>query len=498
MKKYDIVVIGAGLGGLITSTILSREGYSVCVLEKGVQIGGAIQSFSRDNVTFDVGAHYVGGLEQGQNLNQILRFLNVKDKLKLKKLDVDAYDKITFLDQNKEYPHSQGFENFKENLLEFFPAEKKAVDKYIETVINLVNDFPLFKLSEGEYSLFSSKHQNISVGNYLDSITEDENLKNVLAGNNLLYAGEQYSTQLSVQGLIHYSYLESAYRFVGGTSKLAHALADEITANGGEILVKSEVKRFELENGKIDSVVVNEGEKVLGKHFISNMHPTRTFEMIDEQEVRKSYYRRIVNLENTISVFSVYGILKPNSFPFLNSNHYIFRENNVWGVDNYDKQQWPSMSMFLTQPVPGNDRYAKGFTALAYMKFDEVMKWKNTVVGSRGDDYYEFKKLKAQKVLDLVEKKFPGLRDSISNVYSSSPLTYRDYTGTVDGSLYGVVRNVDSHMENLVLPDTKIPNLLFTGQNTTMHGVIGVAIGSLLVCSKFLGMKYLVDNINKA
>ncbi len=495
--RYDIVIIGAGLGGLITAAILSREGYSVCVLEKTSQLGGAIQSFSRSGVTFDAGAHYIGGLEQGQNLNQVLRYLNIWDKLKLKKLDIDAYDRISFLNKNIEYPHSQGFEGFKNHLVEFFPAEEQAISRYVDMLNDLVKDFPLFMLKPGDYSLFSSRYQNVSVGKFLDTITNNEDLKNVLAGNNLLYAGERYSTQLSVHGLIHYSYLESAYRFTGGTSQLAFALADEVKKNGGVVKLNSEVNRFIIKNGIVDNVIVNEDEKIFGKHFISNMHPTLTFRLIDEQYIRKSYYNRILNLRNTISVFSVYGIFKPGTFPYINSNHYIFRENNVWGVDDYDKMQWPGMCMFLTQPV-NNERYAKGFTVLTYMKFDEVAKWKETFIGKRGDEYLRFKKDKAEKVLDFVEKKFPGLRNSIKDVYTSSPLTYRDYTGTVDGSLYGVVRNVDSQMENLVLPDTKIPNLLFAGQNTTMHGVIGVAIGALLVCSKFLGMNYLVGTINRA
>ena len=498
MKKYDIVVAGAGLGGLITAAILAREGYSVCVLEKSTQLGGAIQSFTRKNVIFDAGAHYIGGVEKGQNLDQILRFLNVREKLKLKKLDNDAYDKISFLNQGEEYNHSQGFEGFRETLLEKLPSEKKAVDGYINTITGVVNDFPLFMLRKSKYSMFNSKLQNVSIGKFFDTLTTNEDLKNVLAGNNLLYAGQKYSTPLTVHGLIHYSYLESAYRFLGGTSQLANLLADEVKANGGLIKINTEVKQFEIKNGNVENVIINNGEKIFGKHFISNMHPSSTFELIDENEVRKSYYKRIVKLENTISVFSLYGVFKKGMFPFHNSNHYIFRENEVWGIDNYDKIPWPGMCMFLTQPVNNEDNYARGFTTFAYMKFEEVEKWENTTVDKRGNDYLQFKKEKAEKVLDLVEQKFPHIRKCIQDIYTSSPLTYRDYTGTVDGSLYGVVRDANHPMTNTVLPNTKIPNLMLAGQNITMHGVMGVAMSALLVCSRFIGMDNLVDKIHRA
>ena len=71
MNRYDIVIIGSGIGGLVCGGILSREGYRVCVLEKNKQIGGSLQTFSREKEIFDSGVHYIGGLNKGQNLYQI-------------------------------------------------------------------------------------------------------------------------------------------------------------------------------------------------------------------------------------------------------------------------------------------------------------------------------------------------------------------------------------------------------------------------------------------
>ena len=67
-EQYDIVIVGSGLGGLACGTILAKEGYKVCVLEKNKQIGGNLQTYVRDRVIFDSGVHYVGGLDKGQNL----------------------------------------------------------------------------------------------------------------------------------------------------------------------------------------------------------------------------------------------------------------------------------------------------------------------------------------------------------------------------------------------------------------------------------------------
>ncbi len=77
MKKYDFAIIGAGIGGLIFAQLMSKNGKSVIVLEKGKHLGGAIQGFSRRGVTFDTGAHYIGGLDKGQNLYQYFKYLDI-------------------------------------------------------------------------------------------------------------------------------------------------------------------------------------------------------------------------------------------------------------------------------------------------------------------------------------------------------------------------------------------------------------------------------------
>ena len=68
MKKFDTLIIGSGMGGLVCGNILSRQGYSVCIVEKNKQLGGSLQIYVRDKVIFDSGVHYLGGLDKGQNL----------------------------------------------------------------------------------------------------------------------------------------------------------------------------------------------------------------------------------------------------------------------------------------------------------------------------------------------------------------------------------------------------------------------------------------------
>ena len=79
MEKFDVVIIGSGLGGLECGYILSKKGLNVCILEQNYQIGGCLQTFKRSGVTFDTGFHYIGGLEDGQSLNQLFNYFKLLD-----------------------------------------------------------------------------------------------------------------------------------------------------------------------------------------------------------------------------------------------------------------------------------------------------------------------------------------------------------------------------------------------------------------------------------
>jgi all-trans-retinol 13,14-reductase len=79
MAGRQVIIIGAGLGGLMCGRILSRQGYAVTILEQGTQAGGALQTFVRDGIRFDTGFHSVGGLGPGEPLDLIFRQLELRD-----------------------------------------------------------------------------------------------------------------------------------------------------------------------------------------------------------------------------------------------------------------------------------------------------------------------------------------------------------------------------------------------------------------------------------
>ncbi len=498
----EVVIIGSGLGGLICGAILTKNGYHVTVLERNRQIGGNLQTFARDKVIFDSGIHYVGGLAKSQNLYKIFTYLEIFDKLKLQRLDEEAFDRIVFLSDQKEYKYAQGYDRFAETLIADFPDERENIEKYCSAIRDICSKFPLYQLQTG-HGFKKESVLGIDTKAFIESITENPRLRNVLAGNNGLYAGEPDKTPVYVHALVLNSYIESSWRFIDGGSQIARLLSRVITGGGGVVKNRTEITRFHEEDGKLQFVEDKAGKKYYGDYFISNMHPARTLEMLESDLIRKAYRNRVQNLENSVSAFMINITLKPNMIKYEKTNYYCFLEDDVWNATAHTEENWPLTYCLFYSASSKSEVYADAITLIGFMRFEEVAKWEksfNTVLtpDTRGEEYENFKKRKAEKLISVASERFPALKDAVLSYYCATPLTFRDYMGTHDGSIYGIAKNYKDPLKTFISPRTRIPNLLFTGQNINLHGVVGVAISSLVTCSELLGMEQLVKMINDA
>ncbi|HNP49199.1 MAG TPA: NAD(P)/FAD-dependent oxidoreductase [Bacteroidia bacterium] len=502
-KEYDIVIVGSGMGGLVCAAILSKEGFNVCVLEKNRQLGGCLQTYVRDKVIFDSGVHYIGGLEPGQNLYQIFKYLGIFDSLHLQRMDVDCFDKIMIGDDPVEYPLAQGYENFIAQLLKYFPDEENAIRTYCDKVREFCGMFPLYNLRTGDFYTEQTGVLELDAQTYIASLTNNQRLRDILAGNNALYAGVGDKTPFYVHALILNSYVESAWKCVDGGSQIARALARVIRKHHGDIFRNVPVKKFVDVDGRIAFVELADGKKVYAKEFISNLHPTQTMEMTDSDVIKNAYRNRMKSLENSVSSFTVNIVLKKHSMPYFSHNYYYHSEGTVWSGAEYTEESWPLGYALFMHAFSRDSEYAHGLSILSYMKFEEVEKWKdshNTVSEhcERGTDYEAWKKMKAEKLIDKVCKQFPDLRNCIQSYYCATPLSYRDYIGNSDGSLYGVMKDYKHPMKTFISPRTKLPNLYLTGQNLNLHGVLGAAMSGIVTSASLVGIEELTKKIKDA
>ncbi|MDO4160878.1 MAG: FAD-dependent oxidoreductase [Prevotellaceae bacterium] len=247
MKKYDIVVIGSGLGGLECAYILARAGRSVLLLERERQAGGCIQSYKRHGLSYDTGFHYVGGLDEGQSLYSAFRYLGLLN-LPWKKMDA-AFDRITIEDRS--YSLVQGYDSFVNELAKSFPNERSALNKYAD-MLKLVSAHqydslnPNIVKTEAYPELF-----DVNAWDYLHELFDDELLINVLCGNSLKMELRKESLPLFTFAHVNSGFIESSWRLQGSGSMIADTLLDTIISCGGEIIYNAEVKELILNSATL-------------------------------------------------------------------------------------------------------------------------------------------------------------------------------------------------------------------------------------------------------
>lgn len=484
------------MGGLACGAILSREGFDICVLEQNRTIGGCLQSFYRQGRILDTGMHFVGSLSEGQIMRQYFKYFGIEKRLKLKKLDEEAFDVVSFR-EGGEYKLASGYERFARTLIDCFPDDGRAIDEYCGILRKIGSQISPELLRDGKLFSDSSVYMCMSAYDEIVRIIKNPLLQNVLTGNNL-YHKNKSKTSLYEHCIINHSNIEGAYRFVGGSQQIADALTEAIKENGGEIIPSARVTKIHLEENRIQYVCVNDNGRFFAKSVISSIHPVHTFSLLDNNTViKKAFFTRLKSLENSYGIFTTYLVMKPKTFKYINRNYYLYNTADVWAERvNYKNHNMASVLMSM-QPVE-NSIYCDVVTLMMPVYGDEFRKWEQTVTGCRGDGYDEYKQELAEVMIDFASRWFPELKSCIAHVFTASPLTYRDYTSTPNGSAYGIIKDYHNPIISHLPVRTRIPNLFLTGQNLNVHGCLGVSITAALTCSNFTGLEYIARKIGDA
>lgn len=500
VNTYDVVITGGGLGGMLCAVLLAKEGMKVCVLERDKQIGGCLQTFSVHKKVFDSCVHYIGGLGEGHTLHSILKYAGVADQLKLAAYDTNCFDAIAFGEAPTLYPHAQGKENFVEQLASFFPEERKALENYINTISFVGDQFPLYRLRNGD-AKEKATVSSWEVSKTIAGITKNEKLKHVLAGNNLLYAGIKGRTPFYMHALATESYIHSSHKVLPGSSQISKLLWKQLQSYGGKVYRDNPVTLMKEENGKMQYAQTADGRRFYGKQFIAAMHPDVLLGILESSLIRPAYKKRIRGLEQTTSCFMLNLVLQRGTVPMRHHNIYWHAKEDTWSAIHYTPNAWPAnYAAFFTEDEH-HKGYAESISILSYMHYNEVKQWEPTInytshEQERGIGYEAFKQHRTELLIEKLYKQIPELKGNIADQSAATPLTYRDYTASPEGSLYGILKDVNKPSETQIAVRTKIPNLLLTGQNVNLHGVLGVSITAVATSAELIGMDHILSRIN--
>ncbi|MCM1371598.1 MAG: NAD(P)-binding protein [Bacteroides sp.] len=465
MTKVDIIVIGSGLGGLEVALTMAREGRRVMVLERQHQLGGCMQSYRRGKLRLDTGLHYVGGLEPGGQLYDAFVSHGLMD-LPWRRMDMDCFEEIHIGGRIFRWP--QGTKEFINAMKGYFPHEEKGLDLYNE-------------LLESTDEIWL---QRTNAWEYLSSIISDPLLVQVLSAPATCKMELRKET-LPLFTFIHGTapFIQSSWRLNGDGNMIVGKLQEQIRACGGEILTDKEVVLLQENNGRIAKAVCADGTEYEADYFVSNAHPAVTCSLVGDSLLMKKVFRHRMSMQpNTVGMFTLHLQLRCGTMPYFNHNKLVFTEDNCWdmAVDKTLKVK----GVMITARRPEKGDYVTNMDILTPMLWETVSGFEGSKLFHRPKAYRELKAEVARQCLEIAETAIPGLGDMVLNTWSSTPLTYKDYNLSPDGSAFGFRKDYANPMMTIVSPKTQIPNLFMTGQSLMLHGLHGVTMTAAYTCQE--------------
>lgn len=496
----SVIIIGGGIGGLFTGAFLARNGLKVTVLEKNSIIGGGLQCFARRGKTFETGMHIMGGFEPGGSIYKICRYLGILDKLDIHHIDSRCMDEIRFNSTGEVFRIASGREDFTASLASYFPDEAENIRAYVDCLYAIADEVPLFHLRPSDGSLAPhSELFTMPADRLIARFISDHRLRELLAYLNPLYGGVEGHTPAYIHALINVLYINGASRFAGGSQQLADALAATIRDNGGAVLASKEVCRIEVKEKMVTEVATSDGCVYKADRYISAVHPVEMLRLVSEGAFLRGFIKRLNEIPNSYSAFSLFIDLKPGVFPYIDHTCYFMEDyGTMWAQAEQSADTFPQGFMYMTPPDREQGKYASRLLVHCIMGFGEVRRWENTTQGRRGTEYEAWKQERIERVTAKLNLLFPGFDNMAAHIYAASPLTVRDYYHTKEGALFGYRKDSDNPVLTQIPVYTKVRNLLLTGQNINLHGICGVPLTAINTAEAILGTNTLVNQINDA
>ncbi|MFA9557774.1 phytoene desaturase family protein [Evansella sp. AB-rgal1] len=478
MKK-EVIIIGSGLGGLVSAASLAKQGKKVTVLEQHYQQGGYATSFRRKKLEFEVSLHLMGDLGEGGGLKKILDELGVLQKVSFYK--VDSLYKAVFPDKSI-VALSGNYKDYAQSLLSMFPHEKNGIEEIIATFLQIRNEIQSIteKRNSGEHIDFINEaptvfaYQNETLHSMLSKFINSKELISVFS-QYWMYFGLPPSQMAAV----FYAYVWTEYHVFGGyypesrSQSISDALKEIIVENGGEVLLRKKVMKILHEEGKVFGVETARGERFFSDYIISNANPHHTFhELVGGYEyLPKRYATKVKNQVPSLSCVQAYVYLDIDLPKQYNeSNHEIFVNEHYDTEKAYEDvlNNSPKTAPFcITIYENINKEYHEiGKTTLSLFQLSSYEQWKNL-----DKNVYVAKKQELIEILlTRLDEQYPGTKEHVEYVELSTPFTNERYTKNTNGAIYGAAQTVSQSLHRRLPQQTPITGLYLAGAWTQPGG----------------------------
>ena len=495
---YDVTVIGAGIGGLTAAALLSKLGFSVCVLEKEPHVGGYLAGFKRKGFRFDTAIHWLNQCSERGLVSRLFDVLGKDHPVAVPQLRIRRY-----LGEGFDYLLTNNPDEMKSKLIESFPSEKNGIENFFRSAKKIgrsLDQFSRIFRSEETMSFFERIWNKIKLLEFalpfipyltysgekgfvkgLRKFFKDESLHKIFASET-----ELLSCLIPI-GWAYYGDFQSPPE--GGGQVIPEWLKNIISYYHNDIFCSCQVERILLEGNTCKGVAFQRkgvSHTVYSKYVIAASDVETLYEkmlpadMVPDKLKRKLKNADLYSSSVTISIAldcptELLGFneelihLTTDGLPYgrHSDGDPLKSEISVLAPSKRDKTLAPDGRGTLTIYMPACIDYKDGWSTQKDQKGNLI----------RGDQYKKLKNEIAEIIIGRVEEKIaPGLKSHILFYEVATPVTHLRYTGNRDGTIMGAKPGRKNMTNKIAHYQTPVKNLILGGHWAELGGGVPIAV----------------------